>query len=258
MPFNVNEFKAKLDGQLLANPAFFRVLFTGAVVRSSEASLLAVLCNQAQLPGRSYSTNEYTTHGPIRKVPYQNIYDDVVLSIYCREDMGTINIFQEWQNYIVDSSAANEFSYFDDYTSDIIIEQYNSQGQVKYACKLIDAYPVMVAPIQLDWGNKDSFTNLQITMAYRYWRQEPLDLNPFGSFLSVNSLYPNFDISGALEKTGVALFSRADGQFMSSVGQQMSFASNVGRKKLNVTGSDGGNIGTLTDNYMVNAVKDFI
>jgi len=257
MPFNLNEFKAKLDGQLLANPAYFRVLFTGSIVRSDEASLLAVLCNQAQLPGRSFVTNEYTTHGPIRKVPYQNIYDDVVLSLYCREDMGTFKIFQEWQNYIVNSSSANEFSYFDDFTSDIIIEQYNSLGKVTYACKLIDAYPVMVAPLQLDWGNKDSFSNMQVTMAYRYWRQEPLDLNPFGSFLNVNSLYPNFDISGALENTGVALFSLADGQFMSRVGQQMSFASNVGKKKLTVSGSDGSNIGTLTDNFLVNKVKDF-
>lgn len=255
MPFDVNEFKAKLDGQLLANPAFFRVLFTGSVVRSSEASLLAVLCNQAQLPGRSFSTNEYTTHGPIRKVPYQNIFDDVVLSLYCREDMGSFKIFQEWQNYIVDASAANEFSYFDDYTSDVIIEQYDSTGKVTYACKLVDAYPVMVAPIQLDWGNKDSFSNMQITMAYRYWKQEPMDLNPFGSFLGANSLYPNFDISGALEKTGVALFSRADGQFMSKVGQQMSFASNVGRKKLTLNGSDGSNIGTLTDNTLINHIK---
>ena len=256
MPFNINEFKAKLDGQLLANPAFFRVLFTGSIVRSDEASLLAVLCNQAQLPGRSFSTNEYTTHGPIRKIPYQNIFDDVVLSLYCREDMGSFKIFQEWQNYIVDPGAANEFSYFDDFTSDIIIEQYDSTGKITYACKLIDAYPVMVAPIQLDWGNKDSFSNMQVTMAYRYWRQEPLDLNPFGSFLSSNSLFPNFDISGALEKTGVALFSRADGQFMSRVGQQMSFASNVGRKKLTVKGSDGSNIGTLTDNFLVNTIKD--
>ena len=257
MPFDVNEFKAKLGDQGLANPAFFRILFTGSIIRSSEASLLAVLCNQAQMPGRSFATNEYTTHGPIRKVPYQNIYDDVVLSLYCREDMGTNKIFQEWQNYIVDSNSANEFSYFDDFTSDVIIEQYNMKGRMTYSCKLIDAYPVMVAPIQLDWGQKDSFSNLQVTMAYRYWRQEPLDLNPFGSFLNSNSLYPNFDIAGALEQTGVALFSRADGQFMSRVGQQMSFASNVGRKKLTISGSDGDNIGTLTDNFLVNKVKDF-
>ena len=94
-------------------------------------------------------------------------------------------------------------------------------------------------------------------MAYRYWRQEPLDLNPFGSFLNVNSLYPNFDIAGALEETGVAIFSQADGQLMSSVGQQMSFATNVGKKKITVSGSDGDNIGTLTDNFLVNKVKDF-
>ena len=256
MPFSINEFKGKLGGQSLASPALFRVLFTGSIVRSDEASLLAVLCNQAQFPGRSFQTNEYTTHGPIRKVPYQNVYDDVVMSLYCREDMGTNKIFQEWQNYIVDNSSSSEYSYFDDFVTDVIIEQYNAQGKVTHACKLIDAYPVMVAPVQLDWATKDSFHNIQVTMAYRYWRQEPLDLNPFGSFLTSNSLYPNFDISGALEKTGVALFSRADGQFMSRVGQQMSFASNVGRKKLTLSGADGSHIGSLTDNFLVNKVKD--
>ena len=114
MPFNVTDFKSRIDGHL-AHPAYFRVLFSGAVVSAEPSRNLAFLCNQAQLPGRAFATMEYTTHGPIRKVPYQNIYDDVVLSFYVREDMGVKELFQEWQNFICDNNADNEFSYFDEY-----------------------------------------------------------------------------------------------------------------------------------------------
>ena len=82
----------------------------------------------------------------------------------------------------------------------MIVEQYTPTGEITYSVKLIDAYPVMVAPLQLDWATKDSFHQLQVTMAYRYWREEPLSLNPFGNFLRVNNLFPNFDIAGALHE----------------------------------------------------------
>ena len=226
MPFNINEFKARIGGSL-ASPANFRVLFTGAVVDSDGSKLLSLLCNQAQLPGRSFATNEYTTHGPIRKVPYQSIYDDMDLSFYCQEAMEVNRFFQGWQTFIQDNSSSNEFSYFDDYVSDVVVEQLDNSGNIQYAVKLIDAYPIMVAPLQLDWSQRDSFHNIQVTMAYRYWREEPLSLNPFGNYLNVNSLYPNFDVAGQLEKTGVAIFSRADGQFMSNVQQGMSFGRNL-------------------------------
>ena len=47
MPFDINEFKSRIDGSL-ASPANFRVLFTGAIVDSDGSRLLSLLCNQAQ------------------------------------------------------------------------------------------------------------------------------------------------------------------------------------------------------------------
>lgn len=251
MPFSVDDFKARIDGHL-AHPAYFRVLFSGAIVSAEPSRNLAFLCNQAQLPGRAFATMEYTTHGPIRKVPYQNIYDDVVLSFYVREDMGVKELFQEWQNFICDNNTDSEFSYFDDYVTDIIIEQYDSTGQSTYACRLIDAYPLMVAPVQMDWADKDSFMNLQVTFAYRYWRKEPLDINPFGNQLNVNDLYPNFDVSGTLNKFGAALFSRADGQFSSTVDQGINFMKNMGRQSGRVSNQQPPNAGFRFDNFFTN------
>jgi hypothetical protein len=261
MPFNINEFHSRLSKKQLAHPAYFRVLFSGGIINGGDARLLALLCNQAQLPGRAFATTEYTTHGPIRKIPYQNVYDDLVFSIFCRDDMGVKETFQEWQNFICDNNTSNEFSYFEDYVSDVIIEQFRADGKSKYAVKLIDAYPVMVAPLQLDWATQNGFHNLQVTMAYRYWREEPLSLNPFGNFLGVNNLFPNFDISGALDKTGVALFSRADGQFMSKVGQGMNFLKNLGKSQTASAGegagggpvSDTSQTGGTLDNVPVNS-----
>jgi len=228
MPFNINEFKSRIGGSL-ASPAYFRVLFTGAIVDPDGVNLLSLLCNQTSLPGRLLSTNEYTTHGPVRKNPYSSIYDDVIFSFYCTESMDVKRLFQDWMRYIQDNSTTNEFSYFDDYTTDIIIEQLNAEGDVIYSCKLIDAYPTMVAPLDLNWSSQNAFHNLQITIAYRYWQEEPLSLSPFGNFLRVNSLYPNFDISAALGETGAAIFSNVDGQFVSRVQQGLRFAKNAGR-----------------------------
>jgi hypothetical protein len=165
--------------------------------------------------------------------------------------MGVNKLFQEWQNFIVDNNSSNEFSYFDDYVSDMIIEQFDNRGKATHSVKLIDAYPVMTAPLPLDWATESSFHNFQVTMAYRYWREEPLSLNPFGNYLRVNSLYPNFDISGALEKTGVALFSRVDGQFMSKVQQTISFGRNIGNRE-NSSLSGRQQAGVPNDNTMIN------
>lgn len=244
----IQEFKARLQNQSLADPSRFRVLFSGAIIETEVSRELAFLCNRASLPTRTFSTQDYSTHGPILKIPHQNTYDDLVLGIYCKENMDQRKIFQEWQNYISDPSF-NEFSYFDDYTTDIIVEQLGKNGEVVYAARYIDAYPITVGALTLDWAQQNSFHNLDVTFAFRLWREEPISLNPFGNFLSVNSLYPNFDIQGALDKFGVGVLSRAEGQTMANMRKGVRFGSNVGRSSV---GGAVKNTVSKMDNFFVN------
>ena len=116
--FDVNEFKAKL-GNDVARPVYFRVMFGPTFMSTEDVRVMAFLCNQAQLPARQYATIDYTTHGPIMKMPYQNMYDDVVMSLYCKEDMGVKSIFQAWQDKICNNFGTNEFQYLDDYTTTV-------------------------------------------------------------------------------------------------------------------------------------------
>ena len=235
--FNVDQFKARIGGHL-ASPARFEVFLSRPGAKDSEeVRYMAFLCNQAQLPARQFATVDYTTHGPIMKMPYQNMYDDVVMSFYCKETMTVKQIFQDWQNSICDNDGNNNFNYLQDYATNIVIHQFDSRGRNTYSCMLMDAYPLMVSPLQLDWGSKDSFHNLQVTFAYRYWREGSYEDNPGAFNVNFNELYRNVDIG----PSGYAVVSGSEGQSLVSGSNKIRID-----KKTNVYGSRGMRL--ITDN----------
>ena len=218
MSFDINRFKSEINNQgSLAQPNKFRMIISGNVLGSSAARALAFLINQTIIPGRNLTTNEIRTHGPIRKAPYVSLYDDLQVSIYCtNNNLFPRDLFEEWQSSIINTHTGN-VSYYDQYVSDILLEQYNDRGDVIYAIKFIDAYPVLIAPLTLDLSATGAFHNLQVTFTYRKWHLYPIPLSPFGAHMTINSLYPNVDIAGAVDQFGMAIISRSDGQLMNRI-----------------------------------------
>lgn len=228
MTFDVRKFKAEINGHNgLAQGTRFRALITGGVLKSSKAKALGFLINQAVIPGRHLTTQEIRTHGPIRKAPYVTQYDDLQLGIYCTNDhLFPRDLFEEWQDQIINTQTGR-VNYFDHYVADIEIEQYDTSGKVVFACKFVDAYPITVMPLALDWNATDSIHNLQVTFAYRRWHIDPIPLSPFGNNLAINALFPNFDFQGAIDNFGIAVASRADGQFMEGAKKGGNFLGNI-------------------------------
>ena len=205
--FNIANFRSNMGGKL-ATPSTFRVLFSSA--KHGYDRSLAMLCNQAQFPARAFATYDYTTHGPRRKIAQQNVYDDLVLSIYCTEDMTQKYFFDSWQGMIYNENDFT-FNYPDEYVADIIIEQFNGIGEVTYAVKVKDAYPMMINPLSLDWAQPNAFHNLQVTFAYHYWTVLPKvgasSTVPFSSS-DTNELRPKVDITNNLDQTGFVMLEK--------------------------------------------------
>ena len=218
MPFNVDEFKAQIETGF-ANPATWALKIpTGAVGGDEQwpaiARGLVFLCNQAVVPGRHFATQEINTYGPIRKMPYQTIYDEFQVSIFCRTEMKERKFFDAWQNKI-QNGGTHQWDYYKNYTQNLeltcytpivpdsfdrtmFLEQRNNvqtslenadpennlmhsledEGYNHYKAmethriKFIDAYPLNVQPITLDWGLRDQIINLNVTFTYRKWEQQ--------------------------------------------------------------------------------------
>ena len=126
-----------------------------------------LLCDQVQLPGTNFNTSDMRTFGETRKAPYERLYEDVNMSFYVDTSMKVKLLFDNWMTYIQDPGTRN-FNYYDEYTSDIVIEVQDLKNQSRYAVKLFEAYPKSIGAIQLDNANKD-IMKLSVNFAYKYY-----------------------------------------------------------------------------------------
>jgi len=132
----------------------------------------------AELPGRSIQTAEHKYYGPVNKIAYGTTYIDTTFTVVNSSDYAETRIFQLWQDYISGQHRVNNFHpdsganfnmhYFRDYTSgSVIINAYDMTTKKMKSVSLVDAFPLTVSPIQMNWSG-DNVAKTQITMTYRF------------------------------------------------------------------------------------------
>ena len=143
--------------------------------RSSNSSLsryLALQCESAELPGRTFATADVKIYGPIFKVPYQTQYGDTTLTFLCTNDFYERKLFDRWMEAIMPSDTNNlryPKSNTSRYMTNIKIIQYDEFIKQIYAVELLDAFPIGVAPQALSWG-EEGFHRLSIQFAYQKYK----------------------------------------------------------------------------------------
>lgn len=189
----INSFVSSFK-QELARPSRYDVLIPIPAILApaylTTAKNLNLRCESTTLPGRSFATTERKFgSSPIQKIPYQPVYTDVSMTFIVGGDMKERLLFDQWMEIINPSSTYN-FNYRADYVTDIGIIQYDLQNNVTYNAVLIDAYPLEVNQLDLDWSN-DGYHKLSVVFAYTKWQEGTLKSNlgnlgtqALGGFLS--------------------------------------------------------------------------
>jgi hypothetical protein len=128
------------------------------------------LCHTAQLPGKTFATLEQKTYGPIQKIPYLTTYNDLDLTFYVSAKQRNIyDDFTEWMN-VINPIDTNDFAYRVNYQSDIIVTQYDDNTNVIKEIKFVEAYPISMNQLDLDWSS-ETFQNLTVSFAYTRWEK---------------------------------------------------------------------------------------
>lgn len=168
---SISAFKSSFK-QDVARPNRFDVdislplsLYTTSGTSSRD---LKYRCEIAQLPGRTLSTVDQKTYGPIEKFPNLTTYNDIDLTFIVTDAMQEKVLFDAWMEYI-NPSDSNNFRYKDEYATTISINQHGLAGGIMYSVDLIDAYPISINQLDLDWSS-DGYHKLTVTFAYTYWK----------------------------------------------------------------------------------------
>ena len=125
-------------------------------------------CEVANLPGRTFATMEQKTYGPVEKYPYLSTYNDMDLTFIVDDDMSQKTLFDGWINFI-NPSYNNNMRYKENYATTLTINQYDVSNEKTYSVSLMDAYPISINQLDLDW-NGDGYHKLTVTFAYTYWK----------------------------------------------------------------------------------------
>jgi hypothetical protein len=181
MAGSINDFRANFINDL-ARPSRFDV----QIIRAS--SFMTFSCETAELPGKTLVTHDQRIYGTIEKFPYQHSYNDINLTFIVSENMQEKQFFDDWLMSVGSHSNNFNFNYKDNYVSDVVITQYDQSNNPSYIVNLIDAYPIAVNQLDLDWSS-DGHHKLTVVLAYTYWTTGSSARRP-GIPLAVSSFKP--------------------------------------------------------------------
>jgi hypothetical protein len=139
----------------------------------STARTLNFRCENAQLPGKTFSTTEQKFgSAPVEKFPYATTFTDIDLTFIVDDDMQQKLLFDGWMNYVSPVYNYN-IRYKSDYTTSITINQYDVENNLTYSVNLYDAYPISMNQMDLDWSSEGQH-KLVVTFAYTNWQNNSL------------------------------------------------------------------------------------
>lgn len=170
MSGSIAEFKASFRTEL-ARPNKFDVFIPIPVGLAPYLTITRALnyrCESTDLPGRAIATTTQKIYGPEEKFPYQTTYNDINLTFICTDKMEEKNFFDAWLEYINPSVSFN-FKFKEKYAVNLRINQYDVRNKVSYSVDLIEAFPIGINELPLDWSS-DGYHKLTVTFAYTKWR----------------------------------------------------------------------------------------
>ena len=167
VPNGIDTLVAMITNKDLAYPFRYEISFNTADALSNLR--LAVSCENVSLPGKTISTQEIKTHGPVDDMPYEvSFAGDVEATFKVAGDYFERNFFDSWQNLIVDP-ATNNLGYKDSYSCEMEITQLDLQDQPIYHLVLEDCFPKTVNPIELG-DDREGIQRQTVSFSYRKWR----------------------------------------------------------------------------------------
>lgn len=179
MAFNIAEFRSNLVGDG-ARPNLFAVtlVFPGVAQNASAAgSKTTFMAKASQLPGSSLNNVPQYYFGRELKLAGNRTFADWTLQIINDEDFLIRNSLESWSNAINshttnirNPAALNMLGY----SVDATVTQFGKTGNILKTYNMIGAWPVDVAPIDLDWGSNDSIEEFNVTFAYQWWESTPI------------------------------------------------------------------------------------
>lgn len=170
---SISAFKANLQGGG-ARPNQFAVNLSFPTGVLSGFSALAPLKGQfmvhaASLPESKIDPTNVPYRGRDVYLAGERKFIPWTISIYNDTDFTIRNAFESWMEYMNRNQDNTGETNPSNYQTDMSVDQYDRNNLVVKSYKFIDAFPIEVSPIALNFADNNIIESYNVTIAYQYW-----------------------------------------------------------------------------------------
>jgi len=186
---NIADFKAVMIGGG-ARPNQFRVelsfpsYVTGGIVAGQQAQFL---CKAAQLPASTVENIGVLYRGRPVNFAGERTFQPWTVTLYSDTSFNIRNAMEQWQAGIQNYGATTGRTNPRDYQVDLNVHQLDRNGATVKTYKFVDAYPVSIGAIGLDFEQQNQIETFDVEFQYNYFTSNSTEGNSFGVNVSVNT-----------------------------------------------------------------------
>jgi hypothetical protein len=193
---NIADFKAQMiGGGARPNQFYVQLTFPSyvglGVVAGQQAQFL---CRSAQLPASTIEPITTLYRGRPVQFAGERTFAPWTVSIYNDTTFNIRNALEVWQNGIQNYNTTLGKTNPRDYQVDLGVFQLDRSGAIIKSYKFIDAMPVNIGPIQLDFDQQNQIEQFDVEFTYNYFTSNTTSGAVAGVNVSVDTPIGTFPI----------------------------------------------------------------
>jgi hypothetical protein len=186
--FNVERFKSSLtNGGARPNQFMVQLSFPTFVAGHSLAKERApFLVSVAELPGQTVNPAIVQYRGREVKFVGDRIYAPWTITVLNDAEMSIRTAMEQWMNGMEDYAAKFGRLQPAEYQRDMQVFQLDRNGNALKQYNIVNAFPVDLSPIALDFGANDQISTFTVTFQFQHFTTSN---NPLGSIVNVGGIF---------------------------------------------------------------------
>ena len=186
--FNVERFKSSLtNGGARPNQFMVQLSFPTYVAAQTLAVARApFLVSVAELPGQTVNPAIVQYRGREVKFVGDRIYAPWTITVLNDAEMSIRSAMEQWMGGMED--YAGKFGRLQpaEYQRDMQVFQLDRNGNALKSYSIVNAFPVDLSPVALDFGANDQISTFTVTFQYQHFT---VSNNPLGSIINVGGIF---------------------------------------------------------------------
>lgn len=186
--FNVERFKSALtNGGARPNQFAVQLSFPTYVGGANIAVARApFLVNIAELPGQTVNPAIVQYRGREVKFVGDRIFAPWTITVLNDAEMSIRTAVEQWMNGMEDT--ADKFGRLQpsEYQRNLDVFQLDRNGNILKSYQLVNAFPVDLSPVGLDFGANDQISQFTVTFQYQHFTTSS---NPLGGIVDFGGIF---------------------------------------------------------------------